>query len=267
MKKAFNDFASATLPLLVVSILLAVIDSTSAAEKEKTPRSNMPQVPVIFDEVPESRKSTIEFDPGEAMLTEKQTGVRTTLFGQLQDTSAINLFYAYWYDGRHTAHRRYYVKDRVYKRPHTSVWVTVDATITRVDTRSDDKHKIRIHSYRGLSTKEMQAIGRALVKSHQWTSDNHKTIDLNEFKKSSPRPFLVKEEDWKADFNKLHRRDVAEIHSLDMKREIAEFVCSRYVIEEVLRHHAAYIDLIMVYDLKNDKPLRLVVRRSGYFLE
>jgi hypothetical protein len=259
MKKARTTFALTAIALLVVG--------SSAAAQEKAVRSGIGQVPVIFDEVAESHKSTIAFDPGEATLIAKHAGMRTTLFGRLEDTSEINLFHAYWYDGRHTAHRRYYVKARVYKRPHTSLWATVDATITQVDTRHDDKHEIRIHSYRGLSTKEIQAIARASVNSHQWVSDNRKMIDLNEFRKGRPKPPLVEEANWRSDFNKLHRRDDVEIRSLDMKRTVVELVCSRYVVEEVPHHHATFIDLIMVYDLKNDAPIRLLVRAAGYFLE
>jgi hypothetical protein len=169
--------------------------------------------------------------------------------------------------GRQTDQRRYYVVDRVYKSPIASIWATVDATITQVDTRQDDKHEIRIHSYRGLTTKEVQALARASVNSQQWLAENRKMIDLNKFKKDRPKPHLIKKENWKSDFNQLPRRDDVEIRSLDMKRAVVELLCSRYVVEEVSHHHASFIDLIMVYDLKNDEPIRLLVRSGGYFLE
>lgn len=98
-------------------------------------------------------------------------------------------------------------------------------------------------------------------------SEHHRAIDLNEFKKTHAQPPLTRNENWNADFNELDRRDIVELRSLEMKRGIAELLCSRYVVEEVQRHHAVFVDLVMVYDLKNDTPLRLLIRRGGYFLE
>lgn len=252
---------------LKFTAMALLVVGASASAQEDMERLDKTRVPVIFEELADSEKTSIAFDPGEAALTEKHVEMRTTLFGELSDSSAINTFRAYWYDGRHMAQRRYYVDDRVYKNPHASIWATVDATIVRVDTRLDDKHEIRIHSYRGLTTEEVQTLARASANSQQWIADNRNLIDFNDFKKGRPKPAFVEEVNWKRDFNKLHRLDDVKIRSLDMKRGVVELICSRYVVEEVPNHHASYIDLIMVYDLKKHEAIRLLVRSGGYFLE
>ena len=103
--------------------------------------------------------------------------------------------------------------------------------------------------------------------SHQWVSDHHPTIDLNEFKQIYPQPFFVSDRNWNTDFNTLPKPELREIRSLDMKRGMAKFVCLRYIIDEVPHHHATYIDLSLVYDLQNQRPLQMIISRNGYFLE
>lgn len=267
MSLIIADFRGVTLSMLVCLIFVFGIDLPSALAAEKAAHPTRPEVPVIFGKVKSPNHSNLEFAPGELTLTEKDLGIRTTLFGKLTDTSAINMFHAYWYDGHHIACRRYYVKDRIYKRPHHSVWVTIHATITHIDTRGNDKHEIQIHAYHTLSTKEIQAITHAAVASYQWLSENRRLIDLNQFKQGRAKPYLADEGNWNKDFNKLDRYDNVDIRSLDMKRGVVEFIGSRYVVEEVRNHHAVYIDLIMVYDLKNSEPIRMIVRRGGFFLE
>ena len=267
MKKTDNKFAIAEFAILFFFSLSITFASSSIALSQKTSIPTIDNVPVIFGKVPQEHQSILTLDSGEDVLTDKDLGVSTTLFGKLHDTGAIDLFYAYWYDGRQISSRRYYVKNHIYKQPHSSLWVKVEATITNVDSRLNDKHEIQINTYHGLNTKEIQAIARASANSVQWLSKNLHLIDLNRFKDDRSKSILISEERWNSDFNKLNKKGSIEISSLDMKRGIAEIVCSRYVIEEVPRHHASYIDLVMVYDLNNDVPIRLIVRPNGYFLE
>lgn len=257
MKISFGHIAGATLPLL----FLLSIALTEAGPLEPT------NVPVFFGEVPKTSEAAIEFSVGEDALREEHIGERVTLFGQLHDTSAINLFHGFSYNGRRINRRRYYVKERIYERPHKSIWATVEASVSRVDSRNGDKHEIQIHSYQGLSTEEMQAVARASVASSEWVSKHRGTIDLNKFKEVNLKPSFVTEANWNRDFNQLEQRNDLEIHSLDIKRSIIELVCSRYVVEEVAHHHAVFVELIMVYNLSDCKPIRLLVRRGGYFLE
>ncbi len=223
-------------------------------------------MPVLFDQPAKATKPKLK--PGEGPLeADDHEGKRTTLFGELQDTGVINLFMAHWFDGSRFSRRRYYVDGRPYKRPHQSVWARIDATIAKVDSATDDKHELRIHSFEGLSTTELQQVNRALVLSHRWISKNVGAVDLNRHKKTHKKPVFVKDANWNADFNELPVRDLFEIRAMDLKRAVAAFACRRYVVEEVPHHHGTYVDLVMIYDLKNKKPVRLEVRRGGFFLE
>ena len=78
---------------------------------------------------------------------------------------------------------------------------------------------------------------------------------------------MADEANWNKDFNQLERYDNVDIRALDMKRGMVALACSRYIVEKVYNHHAVYIDLIMIYDLENSEPVRLIVRRNGFFLE
>ena len=267
MRTTVDIFGFATIAILITLTVFAGTHDSPMVEATKVICSGAADVPVVFGDILETESPAFDLNPGEAALTAEDEGVRTTLFGRLADTGAINLFHAFWYDGRQIDHRRYFVETRVFERLHASIWATVDATITQVDVPGDDKHSIRIHRYNPLTAKEMQKIARASADSHHWVSNNRQHIDLNAFKNGRSKPYIVQEDNWNRDFNKLSRRDEMEIRSLDMIRGMVELTCSRYIIEELPGHHAAFIDLNMVYDLKNEAPIRLLVMSNGYFME
>jgi hypothetical protein len=60
---------------------------------------------------------------------------------------------------------------------------------------------------------------------------------------------------------------MSEIKGVDAKRGIAEFLCGRFVLFEAPGKHAKFLDILIIYNLKDDKIIRVVVDQTGYHLE
>jgi hypothetical protein len=269
MNSAYQRLTIAATALLGLVIVAVAFNHSSAIEDDESAPLEMIELPVIFAGPLGARASTdsVETDVGESELQAKQLGSRVKLFGELHDTGAINLFHASWYDGSRIVRRRYYVSERIYQQPFQSIWVTAEATISQVDEKNNDKHEIQIHAYQGLNVAEIQIIAQGLAESSDWFNSGHQPIDLNDYKGKQRFPGFISAEKLEADFNALPTRKLNEIQALDNKRGFAEFACTRYVVDEVSSHHAAYLDLVMVYDLTNKKPIRVIVEQHGFFLE
>jgi formylglycine-generating enzyme required for sulfatase activity len=211
-------------------------------------------------------------DIGEGPFYEAMLGQNVTLTGTLSDTSTINIFRPHVYDGFSIVKSRLYVRDRVLKKSGPDYWkpvlCQVEARISKVDEKFQDHNEIDIVSYKAI---DMEPIKNGLDVSKKWVEANRSSIDLNRFKQAKEFEQMAKfanssisKDD---DLNKKPYQSMSVIKGVDAKRQIAEYLCGRYVLDEVPNHHGYFLDILIIYDLKNKQIIRAVVDHAVYFLE
>ena len=246
------------LPALAPLLLLACATAPPPPDAPLPPE-------ICFDNLPHTTAPAPALVPGEGPFTADLLGKTVHLSGCLEDTGAINVFKTNTYDGYRVGADRLYVKARVLENPLAEVWCEVEARVSRVDVAQQDQNQIEILSRREV---DMASLNRALDASADWVAKNRAAIDLNRFKQSerfaNPR-FTKLPAD--TDLNALPRRDVREIRGVDAARGIAAFTVARHVLGEVQHHHGEFLDLVVVYDLKAGRIIRVRVVNTGYFLE
>jgi hypothetical protein len=195
-------------------------------------------------------------------------GDKVTLSGTLQDTSAINLFRTHAYNGFRVSQRRLYVKNPVLQKTGPDFWkpvfCLVEARITKVDEVSQDHNEIEVLSHKEI---DMKPVLNGLKKAAKWVKENRTTIDINKIKEKPVKNKLIAEAIRDADLNKKPYQEINEIKGVDIKRGIAEFLCGRYVLTETPQLRGDFVDILIVYDLNKQKIVRVIVDRTGYFLE
>ena len=114
----------------------------------------------------------------------------------------------------------------------------------------------------------MLPVEQALKNSVNWIEQNRKNIDLNPIKKTADFAKMPgKKTIGQKDINLTPYRSQSEILAVDPVRHYAQFLCGRHALEEVPHHHGHYIDLHVIYDLKNGCIVRVIVNRSGFYEE
>ena len=113
-----------------ILILLLMLTSCSTPSAKPSPEQKPTAICFDGDAAPDPPQKRSD---GEGPFTAELLGRDVTLGGQLQDTSAINLFMVNRYDGFRIRSNRLYVKDRTYINPFGSIWCTANAKISRVD--------------------------------------------------------------------------------------------------------------------------------------
>jgi hypothetical protein len=204
------------------------------------------------------------FNHNNTKLPEDLSSKSFVLYGELFDTGELNLMDIYIFDGENALRRRYYVKNRVYQKPFNSVWVQVTGKYSRLDYDSDGKNEIDISNFKKLSEIDKK-VEEAEDYCRDWVSKNRTFNDLNEYKQTERFKKALGDLEH-IDFNKTEFKIDHSLVYFDFDKMIIGVDCGRHTLRENLQR-GDYLNYLAIYDLKNEKLLKVKVVNTGYFLE
>lgn len=204
------------------------------------------------------------FDNNNTKLPEDLSAKSFVLYGELFDTGELNLMDIYTFDGENALRRRYYVKNRVYQKPFNSVWVQVTGKYSRLDYDSDGKNEIDISNFIKLSEIDKK-VEKAEDYCRDWVSKNRTSYDLNEYKQTERFKIALSDLEH-LDFNKTDFKIDHSLVYFDFDKMVIGVACGRHTLRENLQR-ADYLNYLAIYDLKNEKLLKVKIVNTGYFLE
>lgn len=204
------------------------------------------------------------FDHNNTKLPEDLSGKSFVLYGELFDTGELNLMDIYTFDGENTLRRRYYVKSRVYKNQFNSVWVQVSGKYSRLDYDSDGKNELDVSSFKKLSEIDKK-VEKAGGYCSDWVSKNRTSYDLNEYKKTKRFKKALSDLEH-LDFNKTDFKIDHSLVYFDFDKMVIGVECGRHTLRENIQR-GDFLNYLAIYDLKNEKLLKVKIVNTGYFLE
>lgn len=204
------------------------------------------------------------FDHNNTKLPEDLSGKTFVLYGELFDTGELNLMDIYTYDDENTLRRRYYVKNRVYQKPFNSVWVQVTGKYSLLDYDSDGKNEVDIRNFKKLSEIDKK-VEKAEDYCSDWVSKNRTSYDLNEYKQTERFKKALSDLEY-LDFNKTDFKIDHSLVFFDFDKMVIGVACGRHTLRENIQR-GDFLNYLAIYDLKNEKLLKVKIVNTGYFLE
>lgn len=204
------------------------------------------------------------FDHNNTKLPEDLSGKTFVLFGELFDTGELNLMDIYTYDDENTLRRRYYVKNRVYQKPFNSVWVQVTGKYSLLDYDSDGKNEVDIRNFKKLSEIDKK-VEKAVGYCSDWVSKNRTSYDLNEYKQTERFKKALSDLEY-LDFNKTDFKIDHSLVFFDFDKMVIGVACGRHTLRENIQR-GDFLNYLAIYDIKNEKLLKVKIVNTGYFLE
>ena len=184
-----------------------------------------------------------------------------TLVGRIEDTGALNLFRTYRLAEGRALSRQYYLTERVYEVPHRSTWVRLTC---RPAGTLHSGPALRVSSFEpvpGLNA----SLKRAVQDACEQVEANRREFDLNLYKGTERFKAALAEHADK-DLNSLPFEPRDEVVFVDPDVRTAGIDCGRVVLRnDPVR--GDFLSFLVVYDLKNGRVERVLVRNTGYFLE
>lgn len=204
------------------------------------------------------------FDHSNTRLPKDLSAKSFVLYGELFDTGELNLMDIYTFDGENALLRRYYVKNRVYQNPFNSVWVQVTGKYSRLDYDSDGKNEVDISSFKKLSEIDKK-VEKAEGYCSDWVSKNRTSYDLNEYKQTERFKNALSDLEH-LDFNKTDFKIDHSLVYFDFDKMVIGVDCGKHTLRENIQR-GDFLNYLAVYDLKNEKLLKVNIVNTGYFLE
>ena len=204
------------------------------------------------------------FDHNNTKLPEDLSGKTFVLYGELFDTGELNLMDIYTYDDENTLRRRYYVKNRVYQKPFNSVWVQVTGKYSLLDYDSDGKNEVDIRNFKKLSEIDKK-VEKAVGYCSDWVSKNRTSYDLNEYKQTERVKKALSDLEY-LDFNKTDFKIDHSLVFFDFDKMVIGVACGRHTLRENIQR-GDFLNYLAIYDIKNEKLLKVKIVNTGYFLE
>lgn len=215
------------------------------------------QLNIIFEVVDGNSISEIENEHLSRNLLSKEV----TLYGLLHDTSAINMFYTYRFDGEKVYSRRYYLKGRIFKDPIKSIWVKLNGKYSSIEY---GKEEIDATSFETLDEIENK-IENAKYYSCNIVNQQRIFYDLNNYKETErfKRTFSNFQN---VNLNMLQFRPDSSLIFIDFDKMIVGFDCGKTILtESVIR--GDYLTYYAIYDLNIENLIKVIIVNTGYFME
>ena len=204
------------------------------------------------------------FDHNNTKIPEDLSGKTFVLYGELFDTGELNLMDIYTIDGENTLRRRYYVKNRVYQNPFNSIWVQVTGKYSLLDYDSDGNNEVDISNFKKLSEIDKK-VEKADDYCSDWVSKNRTSYDLNEYKQTERFKKALSDLEY-LDFNKTDFKIDHSLVFFDFDKMVIGVACGRHTLRENIQR-GDFLNYLAIYDIKNEKLLKVKIVNTGYFLE
>lgn len=204
------------------------------------------------------------FEVDRSKLSSKQSGENCILFGELFDSGELNLLDVYTYSGENAFQRKYYLKNRIYKNPYNSVWVEVIGKYSKLNYDADNKNEIEIYEFNTLPNINKK-IALAKVYCNEWMRVNKNHFDLNNYKKTQRFKSSLFDLDH-LDFNETKFESNDSLIFFYYNKMIVGIDCGKHTLREN-EQRGDFLNYLAIYDLENEKLIKVKIVNTGYFLE
>lgn len=191
-------------------------------------------------------------------LSANDVGKTFTACGKLEKQGDFRYFTTYVYKENLFVKQRYYVANDVEVK---SSWLEVTAKYTHIE---DMRIEIEIQKHRKVDAANWNKVCE--LNQHFFTK-NFARFDLNLFKKTA-RFARAMQHLKNKDLNKSpYIKDASpQIAFFDCKQQIVAVYCGKSILHKS-EIRGDFLSYHIIYDLKNNKILRVRATNTGYFLE
>ncbi|MBT8386123.1 MAG: hypothetical protein KJO12_01825, partial [Ignavibacteria bacterium] len=135
---------------------------------------------------------------------------------------------------------------------------------SRLDYDSDGKNEINITNFKKLSEIDTD-VEKAASYCSDWVSKNRTSYDLNEYKQTERFKKALSDLEH-LDFNKTKFKLDQSLVYFDFNKMVIGVDCGRHTLRENIQR-GDYLNYLAIYDLKNEKLLKVKIVNTGYYLE
>jgi hypothetical protein len=249
--------------ILIVLVLAIIVGGGIykwiTLKKVKLPKEEEIKIREMFKVVEGIYLIKVESEP----LSEDLLGKENTFFGLLQDTGVLNMLYTYRFDGEKAFLRRYFLKRRIYQGgPKNPIWVKIIGKYSNI--------KIGYEEIDADIFEKVDEIVKKIEKNKsnlcKWVRENRRLYDLNNYKQTKRFKEAFSESFKNTDLNKLKFRPADALVFIDFDKMVAGIDCGESILSET-PIRGDYLAYYAIYNLNNEKLIKVIIVNTGYILE